>query len=102
MTIFEASDSSRSPPQMRVLQIRRHCRWKGLRAAELVDHRQVRFMSSGTPVTNLFSFTEPLGPPSPLDPLAETDDERVLELLRFFQVVEQTTDLVILVREKPA
>ena len=29
-------------------------------------------MSSGMPLANLFSLTEPLGPPSPLAPLSET------------------------------
>ena len=29
-------------------------------------------MSSGMPLKNLFSLTEPLGPPSPLAPLSET------------------------------
>jgi hypothetical protein len=29
-------------------------------------------MSSGTPLKNLFSLTEPFGPPSPLAPLSET------------------------------
>ena len=29
-------------------------------------------MSSGMPFKNLFSLTEPLGPPSPLAPLSET------------------------------
>ena len=29
-------------------------------------------MSSGIPLKNLFSFTEPFGPPSPLAPLSET------------------------------
>ena len=29
-------------------------------------------MSSGMPLANLLSFTEPSGPPSPLAPLSET------------------------------
>ena len=29
-------------------------------------------MSSGMPLMNLFSFSEPFGPPSPLAPLSET------------------------------
>ena len=29
-------------------------------------------MSSGIPLKNLFSLTDPLGPPSPLAPLSET------------------------------
>ena len=30
-------------------------------------------MSSGIPLKNLFSFTEPFGPPSPLSPLSDTN-----------------------------
>ncbi len=30
-------------------------------------------MSSGMPLMNLFSFSEPFGPPSPLAPLSETN-----------------------------
>ena len=29
-------------------------------------------MSSGTPLKNLFSFSDPFGPPSPLAPLSDT------------------------------
>ena len=35
-------------------------------------------MSSGMPLTNLFSLTDPFGPPSPLAPLSETTITSVL------------------------
>jgi hypothetical protein len=49
-------------------------------AGEPSSSRYWRFSSivSGMPLKNLFSLTEPLGPPSPLAPLSETSITMVL------------------------
>ena len=53
-------------------------------------------MSSGMPLANFISLTEPLGPPSPLAPLSETSDhERVLALAGLLEEVEQPPDVVV-------
>ena len=58
-------------------------------------------MSSGIPLANLFSLTDPFGPPSPLAPLSDTRiDHRVLALAGLLQVVQQPPDLRVGVREE--
>ena len=53
-------------------------------------------MGSGSPLKNLFSLTEPLGPPSPEAPLSETSTISVLSSCAgLLQVVEQPADLVV-------
>ena len=75
----------------------------GLRAAELVEQRQVGLDGCrGCRCMNFISLTEPLGPPSPDAPLSETRTTRVFsrqpELL---EEAEQAADLVVGVREEP-
>src|SRR3954452_14982416 len=52
----------------------------GAWAAEFIDQRQILLGSSGMPLKNLFSFTEPSGPPSPDAPLSETTITTVFSL----------------------
>ena len=62
-----------------------------------------RFCSSesGTKLKNLFSFTEPVGPPSALAPLSEMQhDQRVVELTDLPEEVEQPADVVVGVLEE--
>ena len=57
--------------------------------------------SSGTPLANFISLTEPFGPPSPLAPLSETTTiMRVLELAALLEIVEQPPDVVVGVPEE--
>ena len=51
---------------------------EGFRPAELVDRRQILFSESGTLLKNLFSLTDPFGPPSELAPLSEMNMISVL------------------------
>ena len=52
-------------------------------------------------MVNLFSLTEPFGPPSPLAPLSDTsDDQRVVELVDRLEVVQHPADLRVGVREE--
>ena len=44
----------------------------GQRAAELFDLREILIRSSGIPLANFISLTDPFGPPSPLAPLSDT------------------------------
>ena len=56
---------------------------------------------SGIPLKNLFSLTEPFGPPSPLRAVVRhEDDDRVVELAGLLEVVEQAPDVVVGVREE--
>ena len=51
---------------------------------------------SGMPLKNLFSLTEPFGPPSPLAPLSETRTTMVLSSSPVcLEEVEQPADLVV-------
>ena len=54
------------------------------------------------PLKNLFSLTEPFGPPSPLAPLSETTKIMVLSSCSdLLEVVQQPADLGVGVREEP-
>ena len=73
-----------------------------LRPAELVDRREVLLQrSSGTLLKNLFSLTEPCGPPSALAPLSEMTMISVLSNSPMsFEEVEQPADVVVGVLEE--
>jgi hypothetical protein len=54
------------------------------------------------PLKNLFSLTEPSGPPSPLAPLSETRTTMVFYALpRLLEEGEEAPDLVVGVTEEP-
>ncbi len=58
-------------------------------------------MVSGMPLKNLFSLTEPFGPPSPDAPLSETRTMTVLSSSTArLEVVEQAPELMVGVAEK--
>ena len=73
----------------------------GLRAAELVEHRQVLSMSSGMPLENLFSLTDPFGAALTAGAVVgDQDHQRVLALAGLLEVVQQPPDLRVDMREE--
>ena len=85
----------RHRPAVRVMVV-------GLRASELVDHRQVRLDVVGNLVDELVLVERAVRAALAAGAVVrDKHDDRVLELLGLLQVREQAADLIIGVREEP-